>query len=602
MREAAAGLTNTEEKTLRTIVVHFAEEPFTCESLESAAPWDLTGYEAEKGVAGLRRRGIVVTRKKAWGERLHMLAEGVFGAWQQAYIGLRPEEWTESAESVEPIYEPRRDLAAMLFGLLSYARRNGLQLTQRGTLHKRDLQRLAERLNLSDEGFSGFECAYMHQDKYPVVFAILYDAALRLGLIRNGLGQAVLDEQAVKMWLSQSGSVMNERLLSLWWQIYTPSDVWLQHAAAMLQALPGGRWASVSCLAQRLRELGAPLGGRSEAEASAALRSHWLLPMRALGWLEFGMGGDDAGEVEWFRWKPAFGPQAERDGAEDGWYVQPDFEIIVTPGVSYSRRFDLEALAVYEGGDEVERYRLTKEAWEAAMDAGQDVKNMIENLRSGAKYGIPANVEDTLREWGERYGNVAVEQVTLLRCRDILHAEEIRQNPMTQPYILAALGDRDFIVRADQADELLALLERQGYSPRKASAREEHPGDGKRAAGDTGAGMSEGIVYSKRSAAIFPIDPNPPDVTELETLTGSVPHAWVKQFRRYHASTVRDVIETAIRIRTAVKLGRDDEVCMFYPRRMERSANCERAVGYIGGDEVALIPEEWSEVQLLLPE
>ncbi|WP_274361567.1 helicase-associated domain-containing protein [Paenibacillus thermotolerans] len=582
-------LSGTEEKTLRAIVIHFAEEPFTCEALEAAAPWELTGWEAEAGVAGLRRRGIVTTRKKAWGERIHTLADGVFVYWQQLFVG-GGESLAIPAGRIVPSYEPRRGIASLLFGLLSAARYTLLPLTQKGTLHKRDLQRLSERLDVSDEELAGLQNSYLHQDKYGIAFAVVYDMALRLGLLTGGVDRIAANPKRLEEWLGRSRREMNERLLAIWREVYMPSDVWLQHAAALLQSLPAGQWTSVSRMTELLLSAGVPQGGRTQAELEDAIRACWLRPMRAFGWLEL---GNLHGEEDAVRWKQ------DPDGAEEAgtWYVQPDFEVLVPPGVPFSLRWGLEACCQYAGGEELEKYRLTKESLTRALDLGMSAEDVTELLRRGSKHGVPSNVEETVRGWGSRYGTVTMENVTLLRCRDSKDAEDIRSHPMTAPYVITLVGDRDLIVRSGMADELFDVLKRQGYDPRKEEG-EVPPPSAEEGKSPESPG---GLVYSRRTAALFPVDPAPP-APESVRLAEQVPQAWIKQLRRYHLSTMRDLVETAVRLRTNVKLGRDGELKTFYPRRMERMNDRWFAVGYMDGAEARIAIEEWAEAQLLLPE
>src|SRR5690606_28833702 len=134
----------------------------------------------------------------------------------------------------------------------------------------------------------------------------------------------------------------NAQLLSLWWDVYTPADIWLQHGAAAVRNIPRGQWFSVRRLAQALIEAGVTTSGRCDAEAEQSLFSYWLKPMAAFGLMELGMLPD--------------GPAArllpyEEDEEEKLWYVQPDFEIIVPPAAPLLARWDLEACAEYCAGD-----------------------------------------------------------------------------------------------------------------------------------------------------------------------------------------------------------------------------------------------------------
>ena len=94
---------------------------------------------------------------------------------------------------------------------------------------------------------------------------------------------------------------------------------------------------------------------------------NWLVALSGLGWLDLGENGE--GELV-FRWsvKPVFAHQngESRLGAEELFYIQPDFEIIVPPEVSFRVRWELELYCENVAMDVMSIYRLSRASIAAA--------------------------------------------------------------------------------------------------------------------------------------------------------------------------------------------------------------------------------------------
>jgi len=591
-------LTDVERKTLGLIVLRFAEEPFGAEALERAFPGRVTGFEAELALERLRGRGIVETRRKSWGETIHALAPGLFANWQRFFLPSLGERSLVEDEAVEASYEPKAGFAKLLLFFLADAANVGVGLTQKGAFAKKDVARLSARLDVDEAALDGLDIAYMHQDKLGKPLAVLFDAALRLGLVRGGAAALEIERSRLEAWLATPLPDVERQLQALWWDVYTPADVWLQHAAAAFRNMPAGRWFAVDRVADGLLEAGVPTGGRTPEEAREALAAYWLRPMAAFGLAELGVAaGGLAARM------PA---PLEVDEEESGWYVQPDFEVIAPPTTPLRARWALEACAEYAGGDAVDRYRITKSSWERALGAGRDGDALLAVVRDAARYGVPEPVEAALRQWTDAYGALTLEDVTLLRCRNAADAAYLKGEPLFADCFVAQLGELDFIVRRGKAKTLTDALKRQGFSLRVGRG-----GDGE-ASGDDARGESDatppqptaagGIVHSRRNAALFPLDPSPAGTKPLRERLSAVPPAWLRSMRKYHASTVRDLMETAIDARTSVRLvvgGREVELV---PKRVTPMGADWAVQGYVDGEETTVASGECGEAQLLVPE
>ncbi|HZG84496.1 helicase-associated domain-containing protein [Paenibacillus sp.] len=589
-------LTNAERRTLEWIVLRFAEEPFDAGALERASRGRLTGYEAELGIERLRGRGIVETRRKAWGETIHTLAPGLLADWQAVFApGLR--EAATPEEAVEPSYEPKAGFAKLLLFFVAEAATNGLTLTQKGTFHKKDVQRLASRIDVANEDLAGLAVDYLHRDKLDKPLAVLFDAALRLGLLRPGPGAVEPAPERIAAWLARPNGAIQEELTALWWDVYTPADVWLQHAAAAIRGLPAGRWFSLRRLADALLAAGVPTNGRTEEEAREAIAAYWAGPMAAFGLLELGACADGPAVRR---------PEPQRADEDDGWYVQPDFDVIVPPTAPFAARWELEACAEYAGGDTVDRYRLTKASWERALARGREPERLLAALKAHALYGVPEPVETALRQWSAAYGAVTLEDVTLLRCRDAKDAAYIRGDEELSACLVAQLGELDFIVDRSKAKALADRLQRQGFSLRQAGERApaamEPSEDAAKPEEAARRSAPSGIVYSRRNAALFPLDPSPEGTKPLRDKLAAVPQAWLRSLRKYHASTTRELLEAAIDVRTKVRLVVDGREVDFVPKRVAPSGADWVAQGYIDGEEASVTAAACGEAQLLVPE
>lgn len=591
-------LTKLERKTLKAIVLRFAEEPFAAEALERAFPGRLTGYEAELGIERLRERAIVETRRKSWGETVHALAPGLFADWQREFVpALADAVLGEGA--VEPEYEPKSGLCKLIFRFASEAAHRGLTLTQKGAFHRKDAQRIASLIDADETALQGMAIEYLHQDKLDKRAAIVFDAAMRLGLVRAGTSAVEVNRARLDEWLATPLIDLERETRSLWWEVYTPADPWLQHAAAAFRNMPAGRWFSLTRIADALLRAGVPTGGRSEPEAREALSSYWLRPMAAFGLAE--LGASACG--------PAARLTADGDASEEGWYVQPDFEWIVPPAVPYAARWQLEACALFAGGDAVDRYRVTKESWERALRAGWNGERLIETMRRFAAYGMPDSVEAALRQWTDAYGALTIADVTLLRCRDAKDASYIRSAASLSGFIVEQLGELDFIVDGQEAKRLAEELGRQGFSVRTGGAapaaafpRDSEESGSERAASTAARPSVSGIVRSRPSGPLFPLDPSPEGAAPLRERISRVPSAWLRSLRSYHTSTVREVVETAIDVRTSVRLAVGGKEVDFVPKRLKPYGPDWIAEGYIDGEAASIAANACEAIQLVVPE
>lgn len=606
-------MVSIEKRVLELAIMQMGCNPFDWSLLEKRAARTFSGAELRAGLIRLRQKGIVFTLRKSWGELIYVIPGDTFSLWQTLLM-QPPLEYAEAyTAGVELTHPAKRGLAHDLFHFLAYIAKNGLPFTQKGTIHKRHLQKLQEDLAMESGDFEGLDLRYSGHDTLPASLAVIVDIALRLGLIDPNLEGMKLNPDRISRWLQQRPQVVHRTLYKLWFQIHTPSAVWMQHAAAWMERFPAGQWFDLWPVLQYLCTVNT--GAAEEQDmVSDWLMREWLVPLAACGWIELGLACENSSSSCIFRWViDVTSSDHNLDLGEETFFVQPDFEIIVPPHVGFAVRWELECMADHRQTNQVSRYQISQESFLNGLEQGRSPSEAISFLQRHAKYGLPENVSAMLQQWGAQYGKVHFEEVMLLRCRDEGTAREIASHPQLSMPITASLGNTDFIVRSDDIHELMTLLEKFGYFPKK---HMESPGTTslfphliplEELISQAGAGKdkrsppSSGFVYSRFSAHVYEMETKLPKLEEIYPNLHEVPSIWHKDYRSYHASTRREIIQQAIEWKTCLKLNKAGIEIRFNPLEVQENNSFWNVIGWESSGEVILSPEDWEEMQLILP-
>ncbi|MCZ8511403.1 helicase-associated domain-containing protein [Paenibacillus filicis] len=630
-------MTPLERRVLRLVMVHMGCEPFDEGKLERRGEPSLSGAELRLGFTGLLRLGIVFAFRKSWGELVYVLPEETLAAWQRL---LAP----ELPPGGRVMAEPRREtgmlgycaetgLAAELFHALVYAAKYGLKLTKSGTLHKKHIQKLAERNCLDEAALGGAALKFAFADAYPLKLAVVLDCLLRLELAVPGTDEWVLEPEALSRWLSLSAGEQNRRLYACWRSLTLPSAAWQQHALILLERLEPGEAFSSADLLNLLALAGfLPAAGPEEtAERVQSLEQICLMPLAALGWLE----PDGQGSYVW-RLHPAAADDTEEEGAL---IVQPDFEILVPPDVPPAVCWELGCLADLVRSDQMSIYKLSKETLKRALENSRTAEEIEAFLVRHSLYELPDHVLITLRQWMKPFGQTEFREAILLRLADAETARSVAKLPGAAGHLTEPVGEKDFIIAPSSVQPLFDALERAGYMPVRPDLKggpnaavypklslpdgQEHEETSGLAASRLSGGSGEkGLLYSRHSVAYFEMESTLPEVSLLYPEMSEIPGSWLRDFRSYHPSTRKEMIEQAIRMRTLLlirKGGRDYRVA---PRKLQESRGSwcmtgweqtrtegaspggiarpwEEAFGKV--NEIRWMADEWQEMKLLLP-
>lgn len=337
--------------------------------------------------------------------------------------------------------------------------------------------------------------------------------------------------------------------------------------------------------------------------------------------------------------------------------VEPNFDVWVPPDVPPAVRWTLACCAELLSAETLWRFRLSREALERAARLGFPPEQAADWLAARAEGGLPPGVDAELRRWGRGIGRTELSRVLLLSCTQAEDAEQIAGHPRLAPY-LSRLGALHFTVAPEAAETVRRELAEAGLGV--LAGRDEHssgsrlfptpvppeitgPDEGgaedtaadqvlaERGAGQIGGFLSgpdefsaspSGLTNSptdrivgraQRSKAAQPgegaahknfaglLDPE-----ELFPGLRSIPAAWTGDWRTYHRSTSRQLMEQALDWGTKVRLSLGGEECLFLPAGMTRSPWRVTGLALDASGEnprgLSLGEGDWQEIQIVLPQ
>ncbi|WGU96961.1 helicase-associated domain-containing protein [Paenibacillus dendritiformis] len=596
--------------------------PFTVDKLLSWHGPEAAGSALLAACDPLAERGFVASVKRAWGERLLFLPSDIYvqllgcllDEQLQAEDGHperpKPEEETPGLEPAGDVFEAGRGIVFGLFSLLAFASKEGLPLTAKGTLHKRAVTRLSA-LNpwAAAELPNDMGAPYPFADALPLPLALVIDIALRYDLLKKEANRYAVNEPELARWLRLPPSVWREAVMSVVEEHYLPADAQLRHLVLAVRLIGAdGAWHGEREVIGRLRRLGL-LDTEDAARAERQLRG-WLRTFHAFGFCHLARPEQEEGA-----WAYRLPEQEMAEGP--GFFIQPDFEILLPAAAPFYLRWELEAIAECVRTDQMDVYRLTKASFEQGVEHGRTMESVLRFMEAHAWSGVPENIQDAMELWSLQYGRVRFAEVMLLRCEDSAVAAEVKEALLREPSGLAGIepiGDRDFIVERDRARELGKTLDKAGIAPLRQWAGKEETDAiisvWEEASADLGALPEEAgkaMVYSPSPLQYYEMETEPLLGEEMAAPYREVPGQWTRTLRSYHASTQKDLVLTAIRLLTPIEVEQSGQYATLIPVRIrdgEKGAWLLEAYDAGERDTAELktwSPADWERQRLVLP-
>ncbi|WP_195572939.1 helicase-associated domain-containing protein [Paenibacillus sp. 1001270B_150601_E10] len=521
--------------------------------------------------------GLLAPLKWSWDETLYVIPRDIYEAvlsrqaeerlndkdvqYEGSLLDLSPVPPSSSIEAGEGVVHD-------LFRLMVMAAKGELSLTSKGLLPKKTIQRIEGALQIKSDGLTACNVQFSPLPFASPALSFLLDIACSLKMLTKHADRYQAEPNQLKHWLACSPEEWRQAIYDAVLEQYLPQEIDL-HQGIIELALGGhaSEWRSVQGMTASVQAL------YHKPQRLLDKLQAWLLAAHTLGLCDL---GECAGE--WFyRWQVS----KVKMISEPAWeispslFVQPDFEIIAAPECSFSVRYELEMIAELQASEPLAIYRLTKDSFVQAAGRGRSSSFIHHFLKEHAVDDLPDAIVDALQQWSLQLGRAYFQEVLLVRCKDEEAALQIQrecERELAQG-ILVPIGSLDYIVVADKADEVAQRLMRLGlFSPDSIGSKgndklecppvisnylahekkenDERTGCVERFASDD----LKGTVYSTGSLQYYEMDAVISEANAASAPYNRLPEMWTKSMRTYHASTMKELIQTAIELKLSIEV------------------------------------------------
>ena len=584
----------TEHSVLGALFHKHAGQPFsammtTAESAEEG----LSGAEARLGFIRLRQKGWIKAVRKTWGENLYYIPLRYIPALTVAYahrVGEHPLLKQENgqkksgtqrvtSDQIHVIREARADIAAEIIHILAWIAREGLTLTNKGTIHKRMLQRLSTLTHLCPDDFAALNLNYEHPELYPAHVAIMLDMLLALGLLHKDQGKIQVHAETLGLWLEQSWSSMHREIFKVCLERYGVTHPAEQHFRYRLVLLGKGQetWFNIADLI--------PQYIKGEANSDAGLPEYAQNWLNALAGWGYGESGENAAGDLFFRWlvEPDallhWEAQQELDSAKNVFFVQPDFEIMVPPEVVPQVRWKIENCAELLSCDRMSIYRISKEQILNASHRGFTSDKVVEFLSQYAATGVPEHVYLAIQQWGNE-------------------GERSKAQSEGNTSEFHRVMPIDFICSEASGENRSSEI--HGHEPRVGldGLRESFYVHGR-----------EGLIKNEPDTASW-YKQEQPVAEQSDDLPAysSIPDMWHNDWRRYHMSTTRQITAKAIEWQTKLGLKNEQSEVYIIPDQIHGQDDWTLTGWIVPESDERTIERcnislmDWDKIRIIVPE
>ncbi|GAB6990521.1 helicase-associated domain-containing protein [Paenibacillus pini] len=613
-----------EHLLMKLILERYAGQPFDEEHRADIQSETLSGAQLHLAFLSLRRKGYIEAVKKAWGERIYFIPSPQrFADIQTQFYPYTPV--LLDAEMIHVFHESKPGITLDLLHVLAYAAHQGLALTSKGTLHKRIMQKLSELSHLQSEDLEGLQLQYAHPEIYPLHTAVILDLLLCLGLIFQEPQAIMINEERLYAWLTSTVEEMNKVLFQKVIERYSQNNPVMQHFRYFMcqPAVQQDKWFDITSLIEWMRD-----EGLTSSYSLAEIENYataWLRILSGFGW---GDSGQLNNERLAFKWNVTpsdmLDPNPCKDipSATEKFYVQPDFDIIVPPNVSYLNRWQLLCFTEVRQSDRMSVYRLTKNSVTEGVEKGLSISALREFLVTESISGVPDHIDITLEQWNREIGRTRIDEVTLLSCDTEEEGHRIAAHPLLVEHI-EQIGPRHFIVKHEGIPQIRKALDSLGLTAMKQIGGPAHdiinypligtiPNQSSMSTGclehvDCTQTTTQGLVYSGRNMHYFEKDNEIAESQSLFPGISQIPAIWYNSLRSYHTSTAQTIIEQAYAWETKVLLHLQGGSAEFIPRKI-LSNPWEVEGDLLSGEKGEIrsvrrmTTDDWDEMKLLLPE
>ncbi len=445
-------MTKEEKDVLTYLIFNNPNQMLLYRKLEGIS-YRISRDEFEYGLTKLRRKGIIFTLRKSWGEVGFIIPEDLYHIWHRYFFIHMISELKEVKKEQLVMKEATGCLEEDLFRLLTYVETENIPITQKGTIHKRHIAKISEQLLMNEANLLHFPIKQSFMNEYPKNVVLLLEVANTIELIE--LLDSLTVTNKVDLWNQLNSKERRESLEQIIRSMFKSSDILLTHLFFFIFHLPTEKWYS---LTEALTKVSKFLKRPAAEEIINRAFQEIMIPLYSIGWLNL---ATDHNNQHYFLWN-----QKEKE-ANTQIYVQPNFELLIPRYFPYHLRLRIEKFAKIIQLDKMNRYMLTKQSILKGLEYGETLETILELLTEYSVIPISENVKHTLVDWTKNYGTISFMDVRILQCETKEIAEILKQQKDIKVWIIGEISPTHLIVKKNDFENLLEKLMHMGYQPIK---------------------------------------------------------------------------------------------------------------------------------------
>ena len=150
---------------------------------------------------------------------------------------------------------------------------------------------------------------------------------------------------------------------------------------------------------------------------------------------------------------------------EEGFYLQPNGDLIVPPYLDAAVRYRLLLLA-----DPVAKQsgtlQINRDSLRRAFDEGEMQNELLAFLQQHSRSGIPQPIEYLIREVGGKHGHIRIGAAKFyLTVDDPMLLKELQARKEFAPYLKNKIAETAIAIETDDPEKLMRDLRKAGYAP-----------------------------------------------------------------------------------------------------------------------------------------
>ena len=348
------------------------------------------------------------------------------------------------------------------FTFLCFASQYGIQQTQQGSIYKRIQKQLLGRFEVPNDTPKVYDRINPTTGN-PDRLAFILQFCRHQKLISRKDSDLICSE-AGREWIQKTDTEKLSDIYNHWLKYSISKDPSISTALSIVRTLAPERWTLLSSIQDQVSRF--TVSATWLQTLYSQLERSFINYLTYMGGIAFAHLGDDvAVQVTELGQHLLYDQPIESYEFESSFIIQPNHEVLASSYLAPELRWKLNHIAELHQADQISTYKFSAESIYKGLRAGFSLDEILAFLKAHSKTGIPQNVEVSIRDWAERYGQIYLMDVMLLRCKNARIAQEIRASKQIERYILGEISPTDLIVSRQQSKELLTLLEKQNYMP-----------------------------------------------------------------------------------------------------------------------------------------